>query len=251
MPFDLRVAPYLWTKVCRPVVQRLRALGFRVIVYVDDFWGAPPSRKGKPATKAGARRGSLEVQRLFSRLGLQLHPTKGRWEGTMQLPLLGHMVDTRRQLFLLTPERTMKVKAMAGKILTEAAHHRRCTRHALLRSFRGAAVSTLLSVPNARFKLRSLYDALVDHKDDSGRRVRLGRQATSDLGWWVRLDEHALTWRALWATEHTVTLHTDASSSGWGATFNELAPARGFHEAARQHKHINLLELGAVRLGLL
>lgn len=27
--------------------------------------------------------------------------------------------------------------------------------------------------------------------------------------------------------------------------------ARGFHEVARQHKHINLLKLGAVRLGLL
>lgn len=251
MPFGLRVAPYLWTKVCRPVVQRLRAMGFRVIVYVDDFGGAPPSRKGKPATKKDARRGSSEVQRLFSLLGLQLHLTKGRWEGTMELPLLGHVVDTRRQLFLLTPERTAKVKAMAGRILTEAAHHRRWTRQALLRSFCGAAVSTLLSVPNARFKLRSLYDALLDHKDKSGRRVRLGRQATSDLRWWTRLDEHALTGRALWETEPTVTLHTDASNAGWGATFDQLVPARGFHEAARQHKHINLLELGAVRLGLL
>eukprot|EP00170_Pyropia_yezoensis_P005145 contig_21040_g5159 len=139
---------------------------------------------------------------------------------------------------------------MAVKILSEAAHHRRLTRHALLRSFCGAAMSTLLSVPNARFKLRSLYDAMVDHKDDSGRRVRLGRQATSDLRWWARLDEHALTGRALWATEPTVTLHTDASTAGWGATFNQLVPARGFHEAARQHKRINLLELGAVRLGL-
>lgn len=251
MPFGLRVAPYLWTKVCRPVVQRLRALGLRDIVYVDDFGGAPPSRRSRPAIKADARRGSLEVQRLFSLLGLQLHPTKGRWEGTMELPLLDHVVDTHRQLFLLMPERTTKVKAMAGRILAEAAHHRRWTRKALLRSFCGAAVSTLLSVPNARFKLRSLYDALVDHKDESGRRVRLGRQATTDLRWWMRLDEHALTGRALWATEPTVTLHTDASSAGWGATFNQLVPARGFHEAARTHNHINLLELGAVRLGLL
>lgn len=113
----------------------------------------------------------------------------------------------------MTPERTAKVKAMAGRILTEAAHHRRWTRQALLRSFCGAAVSTLLSVPNARFKLRSLYDALLDHKDKSGRRVRLGRQATSDLRWWTRLDEHALTGRALWETEPTVTLHTDASNA--------------------------------------
>jgi len=251
MPFGLRVAPFLWTKVCRPVVQRLRALGFRVIVYVDDFGGAPPSRRRRPASKADAVRGSAQVQHLFALLGLQLHPTKGRWDGTMALPLLGHVVDTRRQLFLLTPERTTKVKAMAGKLLAERARHRRWTRHSLLRSFCGAAVSTLLSVPNARYKLRSLYNALKEYKDASGRRVRLGHQATADLRWWARLDEHALTGRALWEMEPTVTLHTDASNVGWGATFNQLVPARGFHEAARRHKHINLLELGAVRLGLL
>lgn len=46
-------------------------------------------------------------------------------------------------------------------------------------------------------------------------------------------------------------MHTDASSTGWGATWNEVVPARGFHDKARRDLHINLLELGAVRLGLL
>eukprot|EP00168_Porphyra_purpurea_P020474 TRINITY_DN863_c0_g1_i10.p4 TRINITY_DN863_c0_g1~~TRINITY_DN863_c0_g1_i10.p4 ORF type:complete len:270 (-),score=31.96 TRINITY_DN863_c0_g1_i10:1693-2502(-) len=46
-------------------------------------------------------------------------------------------------------------------------------------------------------------------------------------------------------------MHTDASGTGWGATWAEAVPARGFHEGARRHLHINLLELGAVRLGLL
>jgi len=121
MPFGMQAAPFLWTKVCRPVVQELRRRGFRVIAYVDDFGGAPPSAQGRPATKGDAVRGSRAVQDLFGRLGLQLHPTKGMWEGTMRLPLLGHLVDTARQLFLLTPERTLKVTAMARRLLSVLA----------------------------------------------------------------------------------------------------------------------------------
>lgn len=251
MPFGMQAAPFLWTKVVKPVVRRLREMGFRVIAYVDDFGGAPPSRPGHPATKRDAAAGSQQVRDLFTRLGLQLHPTKCLWEGTLALPLLGHVVDTERQLFLLTPERTIKVMAMAKRILSEAKRCRRWTRHSLLRSFCGAAVSTLLSVPNARFHLRSLYDALKDFTDAATGRTRLGRQAFTDLQWWGRLNLHARGGRALWETEPSVVLHTDASNSGWGATFNEVVPARGFHGADRQHLHINLLELGAVRLGLL
>eukprot|EP00168_Porphyra_purpurea_P020476 TRINITY_DN863_c0_g1_i3.p3 TRINITY_DN863_c0_g1~~TRINITY_DN863_c0_g1_i3.p3 ORF type:complete len:303 (-),score=37.99 TRINITY_DN863_c0_g1_i3:2568-3476(-) len=183
MPFGMQAAPYLWTKVCRPVVQELRRRGFRVIAYVDDFGGAPPSAKGAAATKADAEAGSRAVRDLFANLGLHLHPTKGLWEGTKHLPLLGHLVDTEKQLLLLTPERTLKIMAMARRILTESSHHRRWTRHSLLRSFCGVAVSTLLSVPLARFHLRSLYDSISGHTDPASRRTRLGRQARSDLQW--------------------------------------------------------------------
>lgn len=43
MPFGLRSAPRIRTKVCRPVVSSLRALGFRIMAYADDFGGAPPA----------------------------------------------------------------------------------------------------------------------------------------------------------------------------------------------------------------
>lgn len=42
MLFGLNVARYLCTKACCPVVQQLRAVGFRIVVHVDDFVGAAP-----------------------------------------------------------------------------------------------------------------------------------------------------------------------------------------------------------------
>jgi len=50
MPFRLAPAPLTWTKVMRPVVQHLRAAGFSILPYMDDFGGAPPAEPGQAAT---------------------------------------------------------------------------------------------------------------------------------------------------------------------------------------------------------
>lgn len=133
MPFGLKVAPFLWTKVCRPVVQQLRAEGFRIVVYVDDFWGALPTQANGPATATDVTRAAVRVRAPLSDLGLTLHPTKGEMEGTTALPMLGFIVDTQRQLLLLQPGHAKKVMGMAGSLLGHANSHRRWVRYSALR----------------------------------------------------------------------------------------------------------------------
>jgi len=256
MPFGLSVAPFTWTKVCRPVVARLRELGFRLTAYVDDFGGRPPCTLGEAATTADARAGWRQAEELFSSLGLRVHETKGEREGTTELPLLGHVVDTRRGIFRLQPKRLEKVETLAAALLRHAAKHRRWVRFGTLRSFCGAAISTTLSVPQARYRTQSLFSAMRPllragpSGRPKGRDLRLGHQALSDLRWWARLSEHALLGRALWPAPEDAVVHTDASTSGWGATWNGLVPARGFHGPKRRHLHINVHELAAVRLAV-
>lgn len=144
----------------RPVVAELRRLGFRVVAYVDDFEGAPPSRPGQAATTEDALVGTDAVRSLLARLGLTLHPFKGVWTGPTSLPLLGHVVDTVRAQFILRPERAAKIMTLAGGLLHWAAKHKRWVRVKTLRNFCGMAVSKTLSVTTARHHLRSLYTTL-------------------------------------------------------------------------------------------
>eukprot|EP00170_Pyropia_yezoensis_P006372 contig_25952_g6393 len=246
MPFGLKVAPFIWTKVCRPVVQQLRADGFRIVIYVDDFGGAPPTLKSGPAAKTNVERAASRVRCLLRDLGLMLHPTKGELNGVDSLPLLGFTIDTRRQLFLLQPTRSRKIMGMASALLAHAKAHRRWVRHSALRTLCGVAVSTHLAVPETRFRLRSLYTVMRDHLEPSSRRVRLGRQAQQDLTYWSRLTVRAEGGRALWPREPDSTMETDASATGWSATWYGLVPAQGFHSSRRRGLHINLLEVGAV-----
>lgn len=247
MPFGLRLSPYFWTKVCRPVVAELRRLGFRVVAYVDDFGGAPPSRPGQAATTDDALDGVDAVRSLLARLGLTLHPSKGVWTGWTSLPLLGHVVDTVREQFILRPERAAKIMALAGGLIRWAAKHRQWVRVKTLRSFCGMAVSTTLSVTTARYHLRSLYTTLGGKKAGD---VRLTHQDLRDLAWWGDLSNHSGLSRALWPGPPAHIVHTDASPLGWGAVLDGAVPARGFHSPRLRGTHINLLELTTVRLAL-
>lgn len=81
MPFGLRVAPYLWTKVCRPVVQRLRALGSRVIVYVDDFWGSTTEPEGQACHQGGCQARQLGGAAAVLSAGPPASPHQGAMGG--------------------------------------------------------------------------------------------------------------------------------------------------------------------------
>lgn len=180
MPFGLAPAAMIWTNVMRLVVQHLRELGFRMMAYVDDFGGAPPAPPGQPARRAQAIAAYHLVERLFCELKLRMHPTKGERDGPTQVHLLGHLVDTKLARFLLPPDRVDKLVAAATALSRRATSNRHWVPFKSLLSFCGSAVSTTLSVPSARYHLRSLYKALQYRHRGSGD-VRLGRQALKDL----------------------------------------------------------------------
>lgn len=248
MPFGLRIAPFTWTKVIRPVVQHLRELGFRILAYVDDFGGAPPALPGEPATAAQARAAYRLVEQLFGELGLKMHPTKGVKDGPTRLRLLGHVIDTKLARFVLPDDRVDTIVAQASALSLRATAHRRWVSFRLLRRFCGTAVSTTLSVPTARYHLRSLFTAM-QHRHPTSGDARLGRQALMDLRWWTRLQINAATGRAIWPGATTMLLDTDASGAGWGGVLDG-AEARGYHGIDRNGLHINCLELDAVTLSL-
>lgn len=245
MPFGLAPAPLTWTKLMRFVVQHLREQGFRMMAYVDDFGGAPPAPPGQPATQAQAIAAYKMVDHLFGTLSLKMHPVKGTRDGATQVRLLCLLVNTRLARFLLPADRLDKLTAMAAGLSRHATAHRLWVSFRVLRQYRGTAVSTTLSVPTARYHLRSLFTAM-QFRSGASSDVRLGRQALLDLLWWTNLQSHAATGRPLWPGAVSITLDTDAIRLGWGAVLNQDTEARCFHGLDRNALHINCLELGAV-----
>ena len=77
--------------------------------------------------------------------------------------------------------------------------------------------------------------------------MSLSKESIEELKWWV---SHVST--AVREIDHgnpTITLSTDASHIGWGATTTENE-TQGLWAQYESDKHINVLELLAVELGL-
>jgi len=250
MPFGLAVAPNLWKKVRRPVLADLRRTGFLVIAYVDVFGGEAPTHSKYGATKAEAVAGDM-LRRLLASHGLTFHRKKRVWDGTTCLPLLGFLVGTRRRMLSLQPSRTREIIGMADQLLVEAKTHSLLVRHSALRSFTSATAYTHLAVPLSHFYLISLYAAMRDDEYRGRGSVRIGPQAMKDLALWQNLTPLSEIGRPPWQRPPDATMTKKASSYGWGATWDGTVPARGFQDAPCSHLHINLLQVGAVRLGLL
>lgn len=80
---------------------------------------------GRPATRADAAKRWQQARELLASLGLKAHDRKGGREGTTEILLLGHEVDTGRGVLRLQPKRVEKIELVAAALLRYAAGHRR------------------------------------------------------------------------------------------------------------------------------
>jgi hypothetical protein len=212
------------------VVQELRRQGHRVISYLDDLSGAPCTDHGDtPASQADAARAGLEIRELFGELKLKLHPTKTDFQVKHALELLGIMVDTRRQLYLLSPSKFVKISQAARLIRLKVIRpKRRCSLRDIQRVC-GLGNSVCFAVTDDRLHLRALFDCA--SAATSSRRVTLYHQSLRDLAWWGDLPTNVYVGRGIWDASPSATLVTDASMEGWGAvlhaqpTENENTPS--------------------------
>ena len=211
LPFGMKLSPYAFTKVLRPVVGALRNQGLAVLAYMDDFGGRPSGPS--PSTPDAATATRVRVVALFSSLGLAVQPTKGAVTVTTALPMLGYVFDTVCRVILLPPSRLDVLVAAAGALLAAACLSARRVPFKALQRFTGKAVSCSLAIPAGRLYLRRLYAAQKGHS--RSRFVRLAHGAIRDLIWWRQLTLGSNVGRALWRPPLGL-LMIDASQYGWG-----------------------------------
>ena len=189
--------------------------------YLDDFVGSA-------STHAAAKRFATDARTLMHRLGLSCKEHKCHWDPSRQVTALGVQVDSEHCTFALTDRRRHSIAAAAQQVLQCAQQHARHVPKKLLARLCGRAVSAMLAVPYARFKLQHLYACMRQQGGwHAHTKVRLTHAAMRDARWWCTRAHLDSTWP--WVPPaHTAVLTTDSSDYGWGAV---LERAQQQHEA--------------------
>ena len=98
MPFGLSSAPYLFTKLLKPLVKKWRTEGKSKVVFLDDGLGAA-------ADYTKARISSLSAHAVLFKSGFVPNEQKSFWEPTQVITWLGTVIDISQCIISATDTR--------------------------------------------------------------------------------------------------------------------------------------------------
>ena len=240
LPFGLKPAPRLFTRLVGCVAAFLRQRGLRIFCYLDDWLLVANS----PAL-------------LRQHLALLLHTVQAlgfiiNWDKSELIPtqcptLLGATIDIPRQL-ARPSERRIATIAAAARLLSS----RRQAPAKQWLQFLGYLSSLVDVLPDCRLLMRPLQLHFLRNyqpgRDPLTRRVPLPMTIRLLCRRWSRL-EFLRTGNPLRVPQPTITVTTDASHTGWGGHCRDRI-AYGDWSRYRVLPHINVLEFQAVILSL-
>ena len=242
LPFGLRSSPRIFTKVLKPLLVYLRAMGVRLLVYLDDILIMA-------ATPELCLEHTQLTWQLLTDLGFLGNLKKSVLAPKQQAEYLGFIVNSIEMKLFLTEEKLLRAKLEAERLLKSNPVVK------ILASFLGFCQSTLPAIAVAPLHFRNLQadmiKALKGSRGGQGYRsvVCLSPKAKKELEWWrdyVKMNNG----KSILPPEEQDTIFSDASKQGWGAHLNLAKIGGRWNWEEKLKSHINWLELKAAFLAL-
>ena len=206
LPFGLSDAPRTFTKILVPVAGFLRSLGIYLVVYLDDWLFL--------AATAEATKKSVEAAVfLLEHLAFIIFKEKSIMKPVQSLEFLGIAVDSASMLFRLPDRKFTGISKDCRHMLNKGTVCLSTLRHKL-----GKMQDAVKAVPLAQAKSRMLQ-FLQNTLRDKHQILALSSAAQADLSWWIHLTPSQRC-KPIQISPPSLTLTTDASNHGWGATCN-------------------------------
>ena len=235
LPFGLSLAPRVFTRILRPFVAKLRTEGIRTVIYLDDLLLIHHQKD--------------TLRSLLSSLGFIVKLEKCSVEPARRLVFLGAVLDTTCMSVALPEEQINRIQGACQEMLESQS-----TSLGILSSLLGRmnhAARTGLWVAPLYYRALQRQQGLLLQKVGWRPRcqISLSRPSLEDLSWWVSSAPHDHNSQDITPPPYDLSIRTDASLLGWGATCNGRSTGgRWSMEEAAQH--INCLELKAAILAL-
>lgn len=243
LPFGLSLSPRVFSRCVAAALAPLQERGLRILPYLDDWLICAPSY-------AQAVRDTRVVLSHIEQLGLRVNLAKSSLVPTRQTVFLGVALDSVTMSARPSVQRVDSIMEMlgvfrAGRLLPYVLYLR------LLGKLTAAATVVPLGLLSLRSMQMWLNGFCLDPSRLSHRyeRLRVSAQCLESLLQW-RDRSWVLSGVPLGSLpSRRETVHTDASPTGWGATWQGRV-VQGPWSPALCGVHINVLELMAVRLAL-
>ena len=103
-PFGLSSAPYLFTKLLKPVLRFWRSHGIPIVIFFDDGLGGA-------ANELSAKINTLKGRTDLVRLGFVINEEKSHWTPVQIIVWLGLIMNTKNGTSKVTDQKITKLKS--------------------------------------------------------------------------------------------------------------------------------------------
>ena len=249
--FGISEAPRLCTKLLRPLIAKLKQLGIRCIIYIDDILLLHQDRLQL------ARSMAVTLDLLQQQAGLNIKTSKCSFRPSQRFQCLGYVWDTVLMKTFVPSARLRDTHRMAKRLvrLVVEQHTAKAptVKTRVLACLVGRIVATFRGIRGARRYLLYLQHALGQAVRKTGWNglASLSPEAISTLEWWASDEPWKRNGHQM-IPEHRplqVSVRSDAATEtlGWGGTLqvdgHDTVCTRGNFTPTECSLHINALEL--------
>lgn len=238
LPFGICTAPYIFTKLMKPVVQLLRSCGHISSIYLDDLF-----LTGQ--TYQECVQNIETTQMLLEALGFIINHEKSVKIPSKSCKYLGYIINTHKWQLSLPTEKRNRIKLE----LENLKKLKRCK----IRKFAQLIGLLVSACPAIEYgwlytkQLERLKFLNLQENGDYDRYMTLPRSLLPDIDWWLNVIDHSVL--KIRNDKYSLEIFSDASTTGWGAACNEQT-ASGQWSNSELLLHINNLELLAAYFAL-
>lgn len=238
-PNGLSCAPRKYTKMMKPVYATLRLGGHTIAGYIDDSLLIADTEHDLLHTIQA----TLEM---MEKLGFVINYDKSVLTPSTSITYLGFCIDSNLMRVTLNEEKVAMITQECQKLLAKNKETIRNVSRII-----GLIVASFPAVSVGPLHYRKLEkqkaEALKQNYGNYEALMEISWDMKTELQWWA--DNLHCQYREIAHKNHEVTMTTDASNAGWGATLGKENTG-GRWSVAEQEHHINYQELLAVKLAL-
>lgn len=239
LPFGLNIAPFVFTKLLKPIFYHLRSRGFLSICYLDDILLIDLSYQS-------CLRNVNYTVSLLSSLGFTINLEKSVLTPSHKIQFLGFTFDSNNLTFSIPQKKKNIILDNLSRLMNK--------KHCKIKHFASLIGQLVAVCPVVKYSWlyikqfeREKWLALLKGKNNYNEKMFIPDYLNNDFLWWIKNIQPCK--QDIKESDYTLEIFTDASPTGWGA-FCKNKSTHGFWNSDQQLCHINYLELVAAFCGL-
>lgn len=240
MPFGITTAPYIFTKVLKPIFSQFRLGGGVGFAYIDDCLVMAES-------EFECSRQVNILMGLLTKHGFYVNFEKSCLTPTKKIKFLGYMLDSQSMTVFPPEEKRTKCLAKVNKFLLGPVKYKIREVAALIGTLNDLCKGIEYGPTFLRRIEMNKIRSLVKNFGNFDKQMYLNPESVKDLLWWQ--ENIPLGVKLIRSGIPDFELFTDASFEGWGAVC-DLGKVGHRWSVDEFCENINVLELKAILFGL-